>query len=29
VAAEYSLDAMQTNESAAEEFNAWLDSLGK
>ena len=29
VAAEYSLDAMQANESAAEEFNAWLDSLGK
>lgn len=29
VVAEYSLDAMQTNESAAEEFNAWLDSLGK
>jgi flavodoxin len=29
VAAEYSLDAMQTNESASEEFNAWLDSLGK
>ena len=29
VAAEYSLSAMQTNESAAEEFNAWLDSLGK
>ena len=29
VAAEYSLDAMQSNESAAEEFNAWLDSLGK
>lgn len=29
VAAEYSLDAMQTNESAAEEFNAWLDTLGK
>ena len=29
VAADYSLDAMQTNESAAEEFNAWLDSLGK
>lgn len=29
VAAEYSLDAMQTNESAAEEFNAWLNSLGK
>ena len=29
VAAEYSLDAMQTNESAAEEFNAWLDSLSR
>ncbi|MBQ3305028.1 MAG: NAD(P)H-dependent oxidoreductase [Clostridia bacterium] len=29
VAAEYSLDAMQSNESAAEEFNAWLNSLGK
>ena len=29
VATEYSLSAMQTNESAAEEFNAWLDSLGK
>ena len=29
VAAEYSLSAMQTNESAAEEFNAWLDSLSR
>ena len=29
VAAEYSLDAMQTNESAASEFNAWLDLLSR
>ena len=29
VAAEYSLSAMQTNVSAAEEFNAWLDSLSR
>ena len=29
VAAEYSLDAMQDNESAASEFNAWLDSLSR
>lgn len=29
VAAEYSLDAMQANESAAKEFNAWLDSLSR
>ena len=29
VAAQYSLDAMQSNESAAEEFNAWLDSLSR
>lgn len=29
VAAQYSLDAMQANESAAEEFNSWLDSLSR
>ena len=29
VAAEYSLDAMQDNESAASEFNAWLDLLSR
>ena len=28
VAAEYSLDAMQDNESAANEFSSWLDGIG-